>query len=81
MNLATYLKTTCPNKAAFAREIGVSNAMLYQFEMGIRPVPAKHCPAIERATAGKVTRQDLRPADWQRIWPESVNEHPSVHPE
>ncbi len=35
-----------------------------------RGVPVVHCAAIEQATAGKVTRRDLRPDDWQRIWPE-----------
>ena len=33
-------------------------------------VPPEYCPAIERATNGAVTRRDLRPEDWQRIWPE-----------
>lgn len=28
------------------------------------------CTAIERITAGQVTRRDLRPNDWQKIWPE-----------
>lgn len=28
------------------------------------------CSAIERASDGAVTRQDLRPNDWQDIWPE-----------
>jgi DNA-binding transcriptional regulator YdaS (Cro superfamily) len=69
MNLATYLKKTQLNKAAFAREIGISSALLYQFEKGIRPVPPRHCPAIEAASDGKVTRKDLRPTDWQLIWP------------
>lgn len=35
-------------------------------------IPARHCPAIERATGGAVTRKDLRPDDWQDIWPELV---------
>ena len=29
-----------------------------------------YCAAIERATKGKVTRKQLRPKDWQAIWPE-----------
>ncbi len=33
-------------------------------------VPIKYCAAIERATAGEVTRRDLRPNDWHDIWPE-----------
>lgn len=28
------------------------------------------CVSIERATNGAVTRRDLRPDDWARIWPE-----------
>lgn len=44
-------------------------------------VPAEYCPAIERATDGTVTRRDLRPDDWHRIWPELVTaEHPAPEP-
>lgn len=35
-----------------------------------RPVPEKAATAIERVTAGAVTRRDLRPHDWHLIWPE-----------
>lgn len=35
-----------------------------------RGVPIEHCAAIEQASNGAVTRRDLRPDDWQRIWPE-----------
>jgi DNA-binding transcriptional regulator YdaS (Cro superfamily) len=28
------------------------------------------CVFIEEASGGKVTRRDLRPEDWQRMWPE-----------
>lgn len=37
-------------------------------------VPAEVCAAIERATGGRVTRRQLRPTDWHRIWPELVTE-------
>lgn len=33
-------------------------------------IPVEHCAAIEAATHGVVTRRELRPGDWQRIWPE-----------
>ena len=33
-------------------------------------VPIEHCSDIEIATNGEVTRRELRPDDWQRIWPE-----------
>jgi DNA-binding transcriptional regulator YdaS (Cro superfamily) len=32
--------------------------------------PVRHCADIEMVTRGIVTRQDLRPDDWQKIWPE-----------
>lgn len=41
-------------------------------------VPIEHCAAIERATEAKVTRRDLRPDDWHRIWPELITaDHPA----
>ena len=70
MNLSTFLQTPGLNKAAFARRIGVSSAMLYQFEKGIRPVGHKYGAAIERASGGQVTRQELFPDEWESIWPE-----------
>lgn len=37
----------------------------------------KTCSLIEAETAGAVTRRDLRPEDWQTIWPElAVNYKP-----
>lgn len=33
-------------------------------------VPIEWCARIEIATNGAVTRRDLRPTDWMRIWPE-----------
>lgn len=30
----------------------------------------ERCAAIEAATHGEVTRRDLRPDDWEQIWPE-----------
>lgn len=38
-----------------------------------RGVPIQKCAQLERATAGIVTRRDLRPNDWDRIWPELVD--------
>lgn len=41
-------------------------------------VPVEHCAAIEVAVGGLVRRQDLRPEDWQRIWPELATQHQVV---
>jgi DNA-binding transcriptional regulator YdaS (Cro superfamily) len=53
-----------------ARILVVTPAMINQLMKGSRPVPIEHCLAIEQATEGKVTRQDLRPNDFWKIWPD-----------
>lgn len=43
-----------------------------------KSVPPEHCAAIEKAVDGAVTRRELCPDDWHRIWPELVTaEHPA----
>ncbi|KDD44749.1 DNA-binding helix-turn-helix protein [Bordetella bronchiseptica OSU095] len=71
MDLNRYLnREDATSAAALAREVGVSPALVYQWRTGRRPVPVEHCAAIERATGGEVSRRDLRPGDWSRVWPE-----------
>ncbi len=57
-------------KAQLARAIGVTPVSITQWTNGTRPIPINRCIAIEEATNGIVTRRDLRPDDWQLIWPE-----------
>lgn len=73
MDLKNYLIESDTKKAEFARAINVSAALLHQWIESIRPVAIQHCPAIEKQTGGKVTRKELRPDDWHKIWPELVN--------
>ena len=68
MNLLEFLKAN--GSVRFAKQLGWSLQYLYQIKKGMRPVPVRHCVAIERATGGQVTRKDLRPNDWTDIWPE-----------
>lgn len=58
------------SQTALAAVLGVSKGAVSQWKDEDRRVPAAHCVAIERATNGAVTRRDLRPTDWQQIWPE-----------
>jgi DNA-binding transcriptional regulator YdaS (Cro superfamily) len=37
---------------------------------GLSPISPERCVAIWEATDGEVTRQELRPEDWHKIWPE-----------
>lgn len=48
-----------------ARSLRVSPPSVSQWISGRRQVPAERCPAIERATGGAVTCEELRPdVDW-----------------
>ena len=74
MGLNDYLKSPGALTVAQLRAaIGVkSDAQIRQWQHGYAdriPSP-EYCVAIERATGGRVTRRDLRPDDWSRIWPE-----------
>lgn len=48
-----------PSQAAFAEALGVVPMTVSQWKS--RGVPAKRCRDIERVTARKVTRRELRP--------------------
>lgn len=70
MKLSIYLKKRGPGAAAeLARRLGVSRVSISQWAGGVRPIPAYQCVAIEAATAGDVTRKDMR-KDWRALWPE-----------
>lgn len=62
------------SQRALARALSIAPTAVGQWrkpeQTGGRPVPPKQCVRIERLTAGRVTRRDLRPDDWREIWPE-----------
>jgi DNA-binding transcriptional regulator YdaS (Cro superfamily) len=70
MDLSTYLKAERGRAAKLSRDIGVASAWVWQMAAGVRPIPPIKAVDIERATAGMVKRQEMRPLDWHRIWPE-----------
>ena len=53
-----------------AKAIGVSQSAVSNWRARGTPIAERWCVRIETATAGAVTRQDLRPDDWHLIWPE-----------
>ncbi len=62
------------SQSALAAVLGVTKGAVSQWKDAERQVPFEHCPAIERATGGLVTCEELRPHDrWSRIpdksWP------------
>lgn len=73
MDLHTYLtQPGAPTATELARAIDVNPDQIRHWRHGYqgrRPEP-ENCVRLEVATKGAVTRKDLRPDDWQRIWPE-----------
>ena len=74
MQLNEYLKSPgALTVRQLAEAVGVKSDMqIREWQHGYggrRPGPA-YFQAIERATNGQVTRRELRPNDWQQIWPE-----------
>lgn len=55
-------------RRALAERLAVTQSAIGNWKA--RGVPIMIAAAIESATAGAVTRRDLRPDDWHLIWPE-----------
>lgn len=54
----------CSTQAALATSLGIRQSVISMWKHR-KSVPAEHCPAIERATGGRVRCEDLRPdVDW-----------------
>lgn len=71
MDLKTYLSTLERGGATLLSEkLGVSISFLSQMASGAAAISPARCVSIEQATVGAVTRQELRPDDWNLIWPE-----------
>jgi DNA-binding transcriptional regulator YdaS (Cro superfamily) len=74
------LEITAAKRADIAERVGLHEQYLYQCFSGRRSLPTEHCPAVERATAGDVTCEALRPdVPWSRI-PDPTWPHPAGRP-
>lgn len=68
------------SQRALAVALGVTKGAVWQWKDDGRQVPAEHCPAIERMTAGAVTADELH---WASLWtrvPDSTWPHPLGRP-
>lgn len=71
MTLADYIRNNQRGTLqALSVAIGAHPPDVSRWMHGERAVPVQHCVSIERVTAGAVTRQELRPDDYWRIWPD-----------
>lgn len=60
MDIAAYLKEKGLTQEEFAASVGVTQGRVSHW-LGGEKIPAERCVQIEKATGGKVSRQDLRP--------------------
>ncbi len=61
------------DRELFAQSIGTTiryATKIIYLKKGTRLFGPKICTQIEIQTKGEITRKDLRPDDWQEIWPE-----------
>ena len=70
MQLKDWLKQEHGRQASLARHLGIKPPQVADWISYDKPIPVHHMSAIELFTGGTVTRQEMRPTDWQRIWPE-----------
>lgn len=73
MTLNEYLTKHNISQKDFAEKVGVTGGMVNQWLLEHRPIAIAKCVLIEKLTDGEVTRQELRPDDWQDNWPELVS--------
>lgn len=59
--LRRYLAESGTSQGAFAQVLGVSQGMVSHWLLGKKRITAERARDIERATAGRITRYDLRP--------------------
>ena len=70
MTLSEYFAFERGRQITLARTLGIPQANVSRWADGTNPAPAELGADIERATGGQVTRQELFPESWARIWPE-----------
>ncbi len=70
MNLNHWLKRERGRQSGLAKHLGIKPPQVADWISQDKPVPVVHMAEIEAYTDGAVTRRDMRPTDWQRIWPE-----------
>ena len=61
--------------SALSSALAVSYVFALLMVRGKKPVPIHHALAIEQFTGGEVTRKDMLPDVWQKVWPELATTH------
>ncbi len=64
MKLLSYLDLDGNTATALGRLLGISHASVLRYADGSQKITGERAIAIEEATGGQVTRQELRPDLW-----------------
>lgn len=79
--LRTYLRTLSrSDQEVFAKRAGTTIGYLRKAISTRQVIGEKTCARLEAESGGSVTRCDLRPDDWQVIWPELCETNPTTTP-
>jgi DNA-binding transcriptional regulator YdaS (Cro superfamily) len=70
VDLKTYFRSESLAAKKLAQSLDISPSHLSQMASGKTPVSPARAVQIENATGGVVTRRDLYPDTWEKIWPE-----------
>ena len=71
MKLIDYIKSRPRGATAeLAKGVHASVPEVSLWVHGKRPIPVGRAAAIEQFTGGAVSRKDMFPESWRRIWPE-----------
>jgi DNA-binding transcriptional regulator YdaS (Cro superfamily) len=70
MDLKTYTSSERGRAVALAARLGISPSYLSQMANGQSPISPERAVEIEQETGNQVTRPDMFPNNWKRIWPE-----------
>lgn len=75
MDLRKYVNSLPGEEARkdFARRCGTSIGHIRNVMYGLKPCSAELAAAIEIESSAAVTRKELLPDRWHRIWPELVD--------
>jgi DNA-binding transcriptional regulator YdaS (Cro superfamily) len=74
MNLKEWSQQSRGRQKSLACFLGIRPPSVCDWVSGKKSPSIKVAAAIEEFTEGQVTRKDLFPNDWQRIWPELADQ-------
>lgn len=80
MQFKNWVESERGRAGALAAYLKVPASFVSKMVSGEKPIPVTHMAAIEAFSNGQVTRQLMRPDDWQLIWPELAQPH-ADHPQ